>query len=393
MLDPMLEIYVLESHDFINNFEKLIFFIKKENKFEGFLDDIVRILHTLKGSSNMMLFSSLSKLLHNFEELFLIFKYNDFVKPNYEQIMHLSLEFVKRYKHFLELVLVDVNPNVDFDSLREDVESFINSIKFIYPDIVIKREESKSVQRYYIAPQNKIENKLNNIISVDIVKLERIIEIVDRILSYEDELNMEVSSENEFLISLLGEFKNLKMALDLIKKVSLKGVLNNINLVVDEIAYKLDKEVEFRILGEDLEVDRKIAIKLKNIILQIVRNSVVHGIETKEIRRKNNKKIKGNITIHLKYTFKGIEIIVEDDGVGIDIDRLKKKANQMGYDSNMDFKELLFLSGLSTTDEITEYSGRGYGLDIVIKNVKEINGTIDVETKFGKGTKFIIVFE
>lgn len=170
--------------------------------------------------------------------------------------------------------------------------------------------------------------------------------------------------------------------------------------MVRDLARNLDKDIEFICKGAEIEVDRRILEEIKDPLMHIIRNSVDHGIESNEERLSLGKIVKGNINLYItQVNSEKVKIEIWDDGGGIDLHKLKEKAvkNKL-YTSNeannMDedtIKSLIFKSGISTSDIITDISGRGLGLAIVHEKIQNLGGSIKVHTEKLKGTRFTIM--
>jgi two-component system chemotaxis sensor kinase CheA len=167
--------------------------------------------------------------------------------------------------------------------------------------------------------------------------------------------------------------------------------------LVRDLSHKANKKINFVTKGEETELDRNIVDKIADPLVHMVRNSVDHGIEaTAEERIKNGKNPAGKIELRAFHQAGNIVIEIEDDGKGLNKDRILKKAidnglvepNQQLTDDEI-FK-LIFHAGLSTAEKVTSISGRGVGMDVVKKNVEALRGKIDISSTLGKGTIFTI---
>ena len=167
---------------------------------------------------------------------------------------------------------------------------------------------------------------------------------------------------------------------------------------IKKIATQLNKSVSVRVSGLDALVDERRYRKVFSSLVHIARNSIDHGIEVQEER--GDKPKKGNITIDFKLDEKGLTFTFEDDGKGINTEKLKEKAlanglhseSEIGKLSDDEALQLIFASGLSTRDEVSLSSGRGAGMNAVKSEVEEAGGSIKVESELGKGTKFTFFF-
>lgn len=180
------------------------------------------------------------------------------------------------------------------------------------------------------------------------------------------------------------------------RMVSLDHILSRFPRVVRDMAYSESKKIDLQMVGKHIELDRSIIDPLNEILLHLVRNAVSHGIEASEQRTGDGKQESGKIRIIARQERDGVQVEVEDDGAGIDMDAIREKA--VGLElatkdqtlSRAELTRFIFSSGFSTRDESDHVSGRGYGLNIVSRRLDEINGTITIRTKKGVGTNFTV---
>jgi two-component system chemotaxis sensor kinase CheA len=172
------------------------------------------------------------------------------------------------------------------------------------------------------------------------------------------------------------------------------NVWNKFPRTVRDLAHGCGKEVRVEMVGQDTELDRTIIEAIKDPLTHLVRNSMDHGIETPEARRKAGKDATGVLTLRAFHEGGQVNIEISDDGAGLNVDRIRKKAVERGLTSaeqaarmpDRDVFNLIFLPGFSTAEKITNVSGRGVGMDVVKTNVEKIGGTVDVQSAAGKGT-------
>jgi two-component system chemotaxis sensor kinase CheA len=160
---------------------------------------------------------------------------------------------------------------------------------------------------------------------------------------------------------------------------------------------KLDKEVQLNIIGEETEVDKNIIEHISDPLMHLVRNAVDHGIEAPEERLAKGKQRAGVITLEAKNAGSDVLIIVKDDGKGLNKEKILKKAKENNLifknEEDMTDKEifnLILLPGFSTKEKVTEFSGRGVGMDVVIKNIEAVGGSLSVDSSREKGTVMIL---
>lgn len=244
-----------------------------------------------------------------------------------------------------------------------------------------------------------------SLISVNLAKLDALHDIVGEIITTEsmvisnpDLEGLELESFNKAardLKKLTGELQDTVMS---IRMVPLAGVFQKMNRIVRDMRKKLNKEVDFVLEGEDTEVDKSIVDSLQDPLMHLVRNCMDHGIEDNvQDRIYAGKPEKGTIKLTAQNSSGEVIITVSDDGAGIDPDKIMAKAKKMNLltkpESDYTVKEiqnLILLPGFSTNETVTEFSGRGVGMDVVKANIEKCNGTIIVDSKKGVGTNFII---
>jgi len=184
-----------------------------------------------------------------------------------------------------------------------------------------------------------------------------------------------------------------------IRMLPVSNIFNKFPRMVRDLAQKVNKEINLVIQGQDTELDRSVIEEINDPLIHLLRNAIDHGIESAEVRTANGKPASGTIRLTARHEHGRIFVTVEDDGAGINLDRLKQSAVQKGFLSELEARQLpqekaidlIFLSGLSTAKKLTEVSGRGVGMDIVRTNIEKINGTVLVETSPGAGTQFQII--
>lgn len=178
----------------------------------------------------------------------------------------------------------------------------------------------------------------------------------------------------------------------------IEQVFNRFPRMVRDLAQKAGKEVDFIVEGRETELDRTVIEEIGDPLIHLLRNSIDHGIESPEERKALGKPVQGTVRLNAFHRENQIIITVEDDGRGIDADKLRRKAVEKGLISpdtaarlsEREAINLIFLPGFSTAKTISDVSGRGVGMDIVRNHIEKINGIIDIETVQGKGTRFTI---
>lgn len=200
---------------------------------------------------------------------------------------------------------------------------------------------------------------------------------------------------DSYLGRVIGELQKCVIQ---VRMVSLDQVFNRFFRVVRDLAHDGNKLVNLEVVGEETELDKRVVDIIYEPLLHLVRNAVDHGIEPEELRVAQGKPPRGRVSLRAYHQGDQVIIEIEDDGRGIDIEKLKVKAVEKGLRSAEDIKnlhsqdvlDLIFLSGLSTADRVTEVSGRGIGMDVVKSVVESLKGSIEIWSEAGRGTRFTL---
>lgn len=211
--------------------------------------------------------------------------------------------------------------------------------------------------------------------------------------------NMQSDQLSETVAHLSRITDQLQEEVMRIRMLPVGNVFHKFPRLIRDLAQKTGKQIDLIIRGEDTELDRSVIEEINDPLIHLLRNAVDHGIETPEERVRAGKPERGKILLTARHEQGRIVISVEDDGKGIDVDRLRKSAVARGLISEDEARaipddkalELIFLSGLSTAAKVSDISGRGVGMDIVRSNIQRINGNILVDTHLGAGTQFQII--
>lgn len=247
--------------------------------------------------------------------------------------------------------------------------------------------------------------KKQSLISVNLLKLDQLLNMVGEIVIAEamvtsnpDLKGLKLDNFQKAarqLRKLNSEMQDIVMS---IRMVPISGAFNKMTRIVRDMKVKLNKDVDLVFEGAETEVDKSIIDSLNDPLMHMVRNSMDHGIEdTAEERKAAGKPVQGTITLSAYSSSGEVVIIVADDGKGMDAKKLLDKAERNGIltkpraeYTDKEALNLIMLPGFSTNEKVTEYSGRGVGMDVVKQNIEKLGGTVSVDSKLGKGTSFII---
>ncbi len=207
-----------------------------------------------------------------------------------------------------------------------------------------------------------------------------------------------LNSESETLLVQQGRVNtDLQEGLMRTRMVPVKSQLTRLRRIIRQTSNELHKEVNFELHGGDQEIDRRVLEKIMAPLEHMLRNAIAHGIETPEQRKQSGKKARGNIKLIIGRDGSEIDIKVIDDGAGVDIAAVKAKAIERGLmsaEANLSDKDIIqFIleSGFTTATKVSQISGRGVGMDVVNTEIKQLNGTLDINSQAGNGSVFKIL--
>ena len=443
--------FVPEAFDLIQDSENVILEIEKILEINGAYDDMLinnlfRSFHTIKGSSGLLKLGSIVKLTHEGETL-LDFLRKESKLPNQESLQILLSICDHLKKLFQEIEIKKVNPELDVVAIE-----LITRLKE-----EIKNQSQVSQSQYKKTPfeifdepiiENQVtENNANNSRAVEPIPKEDnvIIPAVDVIPNQLSKLQTEISNQNstiqikkeikvtneklDLLMDIMGELviaesnvtqhstikkiKNdsfdqclnrlRKIVLDLqevvlsTRMIPISVVFQRMTRLVRDLQKKSNKKVLLHIEGDETQIDKSVVDLIADPIIHILRNSVDHGIESSGERILAGKSEVGNIYLSARQSVNEVWILIQDDGHGLDRERILNKARENGLfsgdPSSLSDKEvflMIFSPGLSTAKEVTNISGRGVGMDIVRQNIEKLGGKIDIQSISGRGTTFIL---
>lgn len=246
-------------------------------------------------------------------------------------------------------------------------------------------------------------SKVGKTVRVDIDRLDNLMNLVSELIIIKtrmDDLSETSNRENmtEAIEYLERITTSLHDAVMKVRMVPIERVFNRFPRMVRDLSKELNKEINLQMSGEDTEVDRTVIDEIGDPLIHIIRNSIDHGIETPDERVKHGKSKEGTVILKAYPDGNNVVIEVVDDGRGMNANMIKTKAIEKGIITEQEGKllteeetfTLLFTPGFSTSEEISDISGRGVGLDVVKSKIESINGAIEINSKVNKGTEFII---
>ena len=314
---------------------------------------------------------------------------------------------------------------IDLDSSVEDIEArnpaqAVDSEELKLSDEPVEKKPEKA-EKPAIAPgdfviksrepgkqkklaKDKPKTEKASYISVNVKKMDQLMELIGELVISESVVlqnpdlkvpGLNLNSFNKAAAQLSKISTDLQNVIMSMRMVPLTNTFQKMNRIVFDVSRKLGKDIEFEMIGENTEVDKNIIEHISDPLMHLVRNAVDHGIETNEERLDSGKPDKGKVTLSAKTEAGKVWISVTDNGKGLDREKILEKARKQGLldesraESEYTDKEVyqfIIQPGFSTNEQITEYSGRGVGMDVVVQNLQAIGGMLDIESTPGLGS-------
>jgi len=333
----------------------------------------------------------------------------DIIESNY------SVEVIRR-----DGFLIGFSTSEEVKKVEEQLNGivFLKNLELLpvdeYPPVIKALKDkneiiSEEIPRPIKTTTEEVENTTKNtkqqsIISVNISKLDMLLDLVGEIVISEamvtknpdlDGLQLDnFNKASRQLRKLTNELQDIVMS---VRMVPVSMTFHKMNRIVRDVSKKLNKEAELLIFGEETEVDKNIIDHISDPLMHLVRNCLDHGLEESDERIALGKEEIGKITLEAKNAGGDVFIIVKDDGRGLDKRKIYEKAKLQGLvtksSDEITEKEIfsnILLPGFSTNESVTEYSGRGVGMDVVKRNIDSIGGAISIESIEGHGTTISI---
>ena len=393
--------YIVESREYLNSLDEFCLNAEKSEGDEEFLKELLRILHSLKGTSRMMGFSNIEQIIHETETVFKNIQ-NNHSRANRNDI-NLLISVISVIRKAVDTIEQNQTDQIaNFDFILENVKKAANDEDYTTNFFPRENQDSPSEENLTFHDSDTIK--------INISQINSILQYFDKLIMRQIKLKKEIEQlKEQSEISNLN-FREVTESIDVIEKqtfdiqekiISLRMlpfdmILMPLKHSIAEESLKLNKNVEFEIPHSEITIDKSILEKLPKILIHLVRNAIDHGIETPQERKKAKKSKNGKVSISVTQNSNRILVTVSDDGRGIDFAKIQKKAiskyperaNEISKMQQNDLLQFLFESGFSTKDTISELSGRGVGLDVVRTETERLKGKISISTESGKGTSF-----
>jgi two-component system chemotaxis sensor kinase CheA len=424
--------FIAEAEETLDSVDPLFVELEAKGQDKEILNQLFRSVHTIKGAAGFLGFQSMVDVAHNAESIMKRLRDGEMA------ITRPLIDVILKSVDMLRLLLRHIR---DKDGIQENVAPLVKELAAMLAtggtapapasEAVAKsalvsqaaavvadgthEEAEHSADKKDEHPQQSEQGgeKKESLqtLRVEVGKIDKVMDLTgevvlvrNRLLNIMNRLDQkyaddrEVENLNEAVSFLDLITSDMQLGVMRMRMQPIAKVFSKFPRLVRDMSQSLGKEVELKVYGEDTEVDRSVIEHIGDPMVHIIRNAMDHGLETPEERRSKGKSDQGTITIRALQ--KGSQIIIEvsDDGRGVNIEKVKKKAlerklisadeaSRMTDDAAI---SLLFLPGFSTADVATELSGRGVGMDVVKTNITKLNGSIDIKTTKNAGSTFTI---
>ena len=432
-MKEIFESFIVETNEILEKLDSDLVQLEKTPKDNELLNSVFRAFHTIKGTSGFLGLEKLQNVTHRCEDILNKLRKGD-AELNTE-LMDAILSGFDKIKELVVCVEQNKNEDVEVDITIQVLEFQLANLegkKVDLPENTAPATESSNGNETQTpevkvsdtpAPEPKpkkhekdtddigFNKKEDTSIRVDVERLEQLLNIVSELVLGRNQL-IQVNSEiaelhegTEMARSLSEASKQIDLMTNELQLVVMKTrmvkigkVFNRFPRVVRDLSKDIGKQIKLIINGEETELDKTLIEEINDPLVHLIRNSIDHGIELPEERKKAGKDPVGTIILSAVHEGNDIIISIEDDGKGINPDVIKEKAIGKGLITEAKAKELsiqdtynlLFLPGFSTAAKVTNISGRGVGMDVVRTNVARLRGIINIESTPGKGTKMIV---
>jgi two-component system chemotaxis sensor kinase CheA len=411
----LLREFITESREHLDNIEQGVLVLEKESANAEMLNTVFRAFHTFKGGAGFLNLVPINRLAHILESLL------DLARQGKFTIASPTIEIILRGRDVLKQFLDEIEGQVGggkpaapilipTEGLKAEVAKMIEQISSgKMPDAAAPPLAVSPVAPAVPTPEAPVSvapssnGNANAMVRVDTSKLDGLLDLVGEMVIAQSLVapNLARLSDGDAQFSrnvaqLNRITRDLQRVSISLRMVPVRGLFQKMARVARDISAKQNKKVNFITSGEDTELDRGVVEELNDPLLHMIRNSMDHGIEPAEKRAAAGKSPVGSLHLRAYHQGGSIVVEIEDDGAGLDRDRILAKAVERGLVapgaklSDEEIYSFIFAAGFSTADKVTDLSGRGVGLDVVRRNIEKLRGRVDISSKPGSGTLFKI---
>jgi two-component system, chemotaxis family, sensor kinase CheA len=440
----ILESFIVETREILERLGQDLLTLEKGTADQEMLNTIFRAVHTVKGTSSFLGLDQMTGLAHRFEDVL------NKVRKGELTVTPLRMDVMLEAYDLLRLLLGNIearkNEHLDLDGILEKLKAAadpafgavaqnvapvvapvarnVAPVAALASTMAPKATQNAPLEATLQAPPVEAQAEtapaaktvpdpkaVDSTIRVDVSRLDALMNLVGELVLGRNRLAQiafDLGQENEGL-ALARELSatsaqidfvttELQMAVMKTRMIPVAKVFNRLPRLVRDLMKETGKQVDLQISGEETELDKTIIEELTDPLIHILRNAVDHGIEIPEVREKAGKPALGTVKVSAEHEGNHIVIRIEDDGKGMDPEKLKGKAVEKGLITEVHAREmsvteaynLVFIPGFSMAANVTNISGRGVGMDVVRTNIGRLKGIIEITSGLGKGSVFTI---
>jgi two-component system chemotaxis sensor kinase CheA len=417
----LLNIYLEDARAHLEALDHALLVLEREGLDPEVVSGILGPLHTLKGNSGMMGFTGIKDYVHRLEDVFARMGQGTLAlsRPLFDRMFAgasaLRDAMEQACRAHAEVRSLDGERAVLEAILRQSPEPALSTapppVPVASPSPVVSAPAEPSAVQPSSASEVSAEyvSARSSMVRVDFSQLDHLLNIVGELIIHRTKLHelgralaeqLGGAREAAELLSAVQQVASVSTQLQEtvmeIRMLPIRHVFERFPRLVRDLARQQGKDIELILEGEGTRIDKAIIDEIGEPLVHMIRNSVDHGIEVPEMRVARGKTPTGTILLSAMQESNHVLITIMDDGGGIDASAVRRKAVDRGLlkpDETLADRELvqlIFSQGFSTAERVSELSGRGVGLDVVLKSIERLNGLVDVETVPGVGTKFTI---
>jgi two-component system chemotaxis sensor kinase CheA len=404
----LLAIYLEDARQHLEGLDHCLLTLEREGYDAEAVAAVLGPLHTLKGNSGMIGFHGIKDYVHRLEDVFARVQEGTLVLER--EAFDRLFAGATALRDAVEQASRGGREVRGLEAEQVDLERLLDSE--VPKALAPAPAPAASAPAPAPARPSRIESRYmarSSVVRVEFAQLDHLLNLVGELIIHRTKLQelgkalAEMPGARDAARDLLaavhqvaGVSAQLQETVMDVRMLPIRHVFERFPRLVRDLARETGKEIELILEGEGTRIDKAIIDEIGEPLVHLIRNSVDHGIESPAVRVTNGKTPTGTILLSATQESNHVVITIMDDGAGIDADTVRRKAVERGLLkaddalSDRDVVQLIFSQGFSTREAITEVSGRGVGLDVVLKAIERLNGLVEVETVPGVGTKFII---
>jgi two-component system chemotaxis sensor kinase CheA len=416
----LLREFLNESREHLDNIEQGVLVLENSPRDSEMLNTVFRAFHTFKGGAGFLSLTPINRLAHVLESLLDLARQDKLAisRPVIDLILR-GRDVLKRFIDEIDLQVAGTKPPapilIPIVALKAEVQNMIENgpaaqaeapagaAPAAEPTASAASPAAAQPPAGETSPAEARSAGSSTMVKVDTGKLDSLLDLVGEMviaqsLVVQDVGQLEgVSQQFARNMAQLGRItRDLQRVGMSLRMVPIRGAFQKMARVTRDLSAKQQKKVQLVTSGEDTELDRSVVEELNDPLLHMIRNSIDHGIESQEMRAAAGKPAMGTLHLRAYHQSGNIVVEIEDDGAGLNRDRILAKAVERGLASPGDtlsdeeVYNFIFAPGFSTAEKVTDISGRGVGLDVVHRNIEKLRGRVDISSQPGRSALFKI---